>query len=607
MLSFKNSNDPPTYLSVLLNTEFQIIYCNNLLYETLHLESGSLVSKPLTLLKDLIDIEQCSNYADKCLKYPETIIKNENRIFLEKTFENKVFYWEINAITLSQKSVVGFSLVGADITKKISDEKERIAQAGILNVLKQSEEQFRSLSQNVPGAVYEYFFRKDGTNGFKYLSPSVRKMFGLGEELFMQSIDHVHPDDRNQLLKANKHSAETNEPFYFEGRLLTPDGSIRWHSASSSFSYVTKEGDHIFTGIILDITDRKETEEDTLRNESNLRRMLAKIGDNVWEYNFEKNVMFFSETVYNLLGHTANDLRSNIDLWWQSIYPADKCLIEENDKKYREGKLENHSLEYRVYHADGSLRWIMDRGVVIEKCESGKPIRIIGIHTDITREKEIHNKLLFQEQQKKKQILKAVIEAQERERQEIVHELNENINQVLSACKWMLAFVNNNEKQPLLEEVMGHIDKVITEIKNISYSLSSSTIELIGLPQAVNELISKINVNRKLEIRLDSKYFIVETEIDPKISLAIFRVIQEQIINIIKHAHATQVEIKLANIKNEISVIVYDNGIGFDAKTVKKGLGLVNIFSRVEYYNGKVQLLTKPGEGCSLKAVIPLL
>jgi PAS domain S-box-containing protein len=580
----------PIYLSVFINTEFKIIHCNHLLYEILALDQGSLTGKPLKNLHNCINIAKCKKAAETCLKRPDSIIKINVETIIKKTKEEKAFQWEISALTNSRKKVIGICMLGADITKDL-----RI------------EQQYRSLSENVPGAVYEYVFKKSGTYGFKYLSPTIQKMFGISKETFVQSFNHVHPEDRERLADAINHSAKTNETFYFEGRLIAPDGTIKWHSASSSFSYLTKEGDRIFTGIILDITDRKKVEEDILRNESRFRLMLSKLGDNTWEHNFQKNETIFSETIYNLLGRTASDLTSNIDLWWQSIPPEDRWMVEENDKKYKAGQLESHSLEYRVFHADGSMKWVLDRGVVIEKTETGFPIRIIGSHKDITKEKELQKHLLYQEQQKKKEILQAVLEAQERERQEIAYELNENINQILSMCKLMLNAEVSDKNGKSLEKVVGHIDQVIDEVRNISYNLSTSSLQLIGLPEAVAGLISKINIAGKLIIKLDTRKYKFKEGVDPKISLTVFRIIQEQMTNIVKHANATVVEIHLGSTQNKISVTVKDNGKGFDKATVKMGLGLANITSRVENYNGTIYLETQPGMGCNLKATIPLI
>ena len=251
---------------------------------------------------------------------------------------------------------------------------------------------------------------------------------------------------------------------------------------------------------------------------------------------------------------------------------------------------------------------VLDRGVVTERNEEGLPARIVGLHTDITKEKRLHERLLALEREKKKDLLQAVIEAQEKEREEISYELHENINQVLSVCKLKLgtALKGNKADAALLNEIKANIDQVIEETRNISQGLSISTLQLIGLPQAVNDLISRINKIYWIKIKIKIKGRKLAEKIDLKISITLLRVIQEQIRNILKHSGASKVDILLEFTINEISVVITDDGKGFDKSTVKKGLGLTNIINRVENYNGTISLNTKIGKGCSLIATIPI-
>jgi PAS domain S-box-containing protein len=471
----------------------------------------------------------------------------------------------------------------------------------------QSGQKFKSLSENLPGAVYEFAFNKDGTYGFKYLSTSIVKMFGIPVKQFMKSFDHIHPEDRARLNMANKHSQLTNEPFYFEGRLITPDGKVKWHSAASSFSYVTASGARVFTGIILDINERKLAEEEIMKSESRLRLALEKVGDNVWEHNYQLRETFLSNTVFKLIGQQPKALKTNVELWSNSIHPDDRHLLEDADKKYRLGQIESHSLEYRVYHANGTIKWVLDRGVVVEKDEHGIPTRVIGTHKDITTRKEMQQEHETAEQHKKKEILQAVLEAHERERQEIANELHENISQSLSSCKLLLdtTMKKKTADDAIIAKILFNIDKAIDELRNISYSLSTSALQLIGLPQALTDLITRVTAKNKVAVYLDANKFRAIKKYNPKVYLTIYRIAQEQLMNIVKHSDATQAHIVLRIVKDKIFIEVSDNGHGFDVSKVKRGLGLTNIFNRAEHYNGKVEIESGPGKGCRLTANMP--
>jgi two-component system sensor histidine kinase UhpB len=210
-------------------------------------------------------------------------------------------------------------------------------------------------------------------------------------------------------------------------------------------------------------------------------------------------------------------------------------------------------------------------------------------------------------QQRKKEILQAVLEAHERERQEIANELHENISQSLSSCKLLLGATmkEGTANTEIIERVLISIDKAINELRNISYSLSSSALQLIGLPQALTDLITRMTSQKKINIYLDANKFRSVKGYDPKVYLTLYRVVQEQLLNIVKHSDATLVNIILKISRGTVFIEVNDNGHGFDMTKIDLGLGLTNIFNRVEHYNGKMEIDSKPGKGCSLKAQMP--
>jgi len=209
-------------------------------------------------------------------------------------------------------------------------------------------------------------------------------------------------------------------------------------------------------------------------------------------------------------------------------------------------------------------------------------------------------------QQTKNEILQAVLEAHERERQEIANELHENISQSLSSCKLLLDTAKKgSENGEIIEKVLFNIDKAINELRNISYSLSTSALQLIGLPQALTDLITRVTSKEKINIYLDANKFRTVKEYDAKVYLTIYRVVQEQLLNIVRHSAATLVNIILRISRDKIYIEVNDNGNGFDQARVKWGLGLTNILNRVEHYNGKLEIESQPGKGCSLKAYMP--
>lgn len=122
-------------------------------------------------------------------------------------------------------------------------------------------------------------------------------------------------------------------------------------------------------------------------HEKRFRQALNVLGDNVWEFDFESGHTYFSENIYGFIGYTNQELREDEELWKRCIHPDDRSMVDIIAKDYLAGKITQHELEYRIHHKDGTQKWVMDRGVVMDYDDAGKPLRIIGTQTDITERK----------------------------------------------------------------------------------------------------------------------------------------------------------------------------------------------------------------------------
>lgn len=147
-----------------------------------------------------------------------------------------------------------------------------------------------------------------------------------------------------------------------------------------------------------DVTEEKETQQKIMEFEKRFRHALEKIGDNVWEYNFRTDKTVFSNPKDNFLGLNFEDVNQNYQLWWNTIHKDDLPILIENDRKCRNLESDFHTLEYRMVLPDGTIKWVLDRGVVIEKESDGQPLRIVGTHSDITSKKNAELALKIKEE-----------------------------------------------------------------------------------------------------------------------------------------------------------------------------------------------------------------
>ena len=222
----------------------------------------------------------------------------------------------------------------------------------------------------------------------------------------------------------------------------------------------------------------------------------------------------------------------------------------------------------------------------------------------LKQREEMSSALLKQEQLRNR----AIIITQENERKRIAEELHDGIGQMLSAVKLNVAALETNlkEKTPQFSNAVQLIDESCKEIRAISHNMMPGILIKAGLVPAVKEFVDKINSSGKIRIAVeaeDSKVRLGDT-----IEVNFFRIIQELINNIIKYAEATQVQVSISMEENILSIMIEDNGKGFDKETLKTsaGNGWNNITSRLNLLHGKIEIDSQPGKGTVIFIESPL-
>ncbi len=222
----------------------------------------------------------------------------------------------------------------------------------------------------------------------------------------------------------------------------------------------------------------------------------------------------------------------------------------------------------------------------------------------ILRQQELHQELNDERIRYKNELGLEVFNAQERERKKIGEELHDNINQLLGVVKLYIehAQVNPAAQEEMLKKSAEYLKEVINEIRGLSKTLVSPMLKDLGLMESINELIDSILKIRNIHIEIHKDGFSEEALTDIQ-KLMVYRITQEQLNNILKHSEAEHVDIAFSRKGTEIHLTIQDDGVGFDTKNVKSGLGLKNIRHRLELFNGKMKIISIPEHGCKLEAM----
>jgi PAS domain S-box-containing protein len=331
--------------------------------------------------------------------------------------------------------------------------------------------------------------------------------------------------------------------------------------------------------------------------------------DLIWDWDLEANIIYRDAPgIQAVYGIRNRDEISDPQKWMSRIHPEDKKKVQNVIRMITDSVERDHfDVEYRFLKDDGTYSYVYDRGTIIRDNES-RPVRMIGAAQNISERKRLEKELLDHELEHQKAINQATVDTQEQERREIGKELHDNINQVLTTTKLYLdlALDNTQLKDDLIAKSSKNIISVINEIRQLSRSLMDPSIGDLGLLPSINDLIENINMTRVLKISMDADEKL-EDHFDPDHKLTIFRIIQEALNNAIKHAQATKVNIKFIQNPSFAQVIIEDNGIGFDVKAVKRGIGLKNIQNRIYLINGTHRIESNPNKGSRIIINFPIL
>ena len=197
---------------------------------------------------------------------------------------------------------------------------------------------------------------------------------------------------------------------------------------------------------------------------------------------------------------------------------------------------------------------------------------------------------------------RAVIEAQEKERKRIAQDLHDSLGQAISSIKVIASILNieSVEEEKKLQKLLNLIDRTYEELRNISHNIMPNTLITLGLVPAIRELVDEINVYPNLKITFSD--FGNFKGLNESKAIALYRIIQEALSNIIKHAQATDVVISLKKDKSKLLLSIKDDGVGLNTAEINKvsGIGWKNILSRAAIITGEVDLKSEPGKGTHL-------
>ncbi|MFP4007869.1 MAG: PAS domain-containing protein [Spirulinaceae cyanobacterium] len=251
---------------------------------------------------------------------------------------------------------------------------------------------FNRLADNIPGLIYQFRLTPTGEKSFPYVSSGCRELYGVEPEAITANaerlFDPVHPDDAVGVAETIATSAETLMPWQSQWRILAPNFEWKWLRGIAR-PELQENGDILWDGLVIDITELKETEADLREQKHLFENLVATLPNLVYIYDLAQNDYIYSnQKIIEVLGYSS-DLKVDKDFLQNLIHPEDFprfCHYQKQFIAASDGKI--YTIEYRLKDAQNQWRWFVSRDKVFDRDLQGQVTQIIGVTTDITERKQ---------------------------------------------------------------------------------------------------------------------------------------------------------------------------------------------------------------------------
>jgi PAS domain S-box-containing protein len=457
--------------------------------------------------------------------------------------------------------------------------------------------------------------------------------YAVDEEIdFVKAGECVHPDDQERTRASFAAAIASHSRLSHEFRIVLPNGSQRWIASFAEFI----EANDTFYGISQDITERKCTEQSLRKSEECLRIAVAAAEMATWDWNLLTNEVYWNKQHFLLFGLAPQPNPVRPEDFFACVYEADRPRVS---ARLQQAIDENtiFEAEFRVRLATGELRWMEGYGQAVEIIDN-KVVRMSGVMSDITARKQDEEELRqareeleekvrqrtheLQAQISRRQeieaeqhrLLQRVVRAQEEERRRISREMHDSLGQQLTALRLALDSLTNlypsNASERLLD-LQQMLKRLDSEVDFLAWELRPASLDELGLIPTLSAFVEEWGKQLKVAVEFHTNRM-TEERLPYEIETNLYRIVQEALNNIAKHAQATQVSVLLKRLDGHILLIVEDNGVGFDpqqiasASVTDKGLGLISIRERAMLIGGNIEIESSLGKGATIFVRAPL-
>ena len=478
----------------------------------------------------------------------------------------------------------------------------------VQEALRESEERLKLMIEATNDAVWDW----DLPTGRTLFNPRYYTMLGYEPYEFPQTIDSwrmlIQPEDRERAEKTlSDHVEGKTESYTSEFRLRTKSGGCRWILSRGMVMVRNAEGQPLrMLGTHRDVTERHEAEAALRESEERFRALIENapvaIGvtrDGKTVYGNEAYLrMFGITTLKQVVGHPLTDL----------VAPQCRKEVAERALRRTRGEPAGDEYEMKAMRLDGQQ--FPCRVAVTVLVLSDGPAEL-AFFFDLATQKDFEKKL-EDSRVKMRNLAVHLLHAREEERKRVAREIHDELGQILTALKMDLQWIEKKfaprttQVIKKIHDVVGLADQTIQMVHRISSELRPGMLDDLGLAAAIEWLGGDFSRRNGIPCRVDITT--PESRIGGNSSTALFRIVQEALTNVARHAHASRASVELWEADHTLTIRVKDDGRGVteEQSTSPLSFGLIGIRERVQGLGGEMSITGRPGAGTILEVTIPL-
>jgi PAS domain S-box-containing protein len=444
-------------------------------------------------------------------------------------------------------------------------------------------------------------------------NPAAKHIWGeiavSGRERWANSIGFWHdsgkriePEDwpsQRALFQGQTHLNELIDIETFDGHRKTIQ--------NSTAPIRNADGDIIGAVIVNEDVTARVRAESALRKSERILCEAEKLGHTgSWEWDLRNNAVTWSDELYRIFGLEPQKVDVARDAMGL-IHPEDRDSIMAAIQNTLTTK-EPYSFSYQVHRPDGQVRIVQTRGQVVTDSQ-GTPLKVFGTTQDVTESKRAEE-ALRESADRLRHLSHRLLEVQEDERRHLARELHDEFGQLLATITVRLHAAKGlaGEARPLLEECAALLQQAGGQVRNLALQLRPAMLETLGLEGTLRWLAEQHEQQTGVVVQVMGHV----NGVSGALATACFRVAQEALTNIMRHARARHVWLELGQTESVMNLIVRDDGVGFDvAGTLKQGggdgrLGLLGMTERVQILGGRLEIHSQPQHGTEIRVSFPL-